>query len=616
MRRASPAEPASEQDGGEVQKSLQGFGYSNQDNYNTLSLLRATEFCGDCNTNRPDRGSMDQLTFRNDGHQKYKRLVRRLPSQTVVNSLVQTYLTLVNWQYDLLDGIMFQEQLKAWWNVSYVDLQENLTTMAAEVLVFPALLFQVLAQALLFHSPRDKTITDLLIMPNMTYHDLAVEYSDTGADVLALLGKGGITTTTIQAGLLHASFLKSSGKVIEAWHTLGATIRDAQEIGLHTGRNGYEQYLRDPEGEMQCLSVAGHKLWMVLHIWDAHMAVVLGRPMATNLQLDSFAHTIGDEKWRRELLLHWQTEDEPPRPFDVIMAGYTVAYRYFQDIHHLEHDGTNPEHKLAVEHIHATIISNLEILPSWCRLENPSTKFDSVYGCEWLPAAREGLYSLIHLVLLTLHRPHVFSDSNSRVEALKAGTSILCAQERLFKQSESHRWNIFTPVYASFDAIVLIAAICLGFPDEDREQRVECIQVVARGIQMLEIIGRSNYMAQSAHGVASSLYHRLMHRLGIPESTDSADKMISSSKQIFPESRRKSPDPAFTDPSFEAISPPCPIHDLFDDHLSSAQTSSSGRSDRLPMDSFVENITGNWNFEGDFSDDSFWGFLNELDYFT
>ncbi len=30
---------------------------------------------------------------------------------------------------------------------------------------------------------------------------------------------------------------------------------------------------------------------------------------------------------------------DPPRPFDVILAGYNVAYRYFPDIHCLEQNG-------------------------------------------------------------------------------------------------------------------------------------------------------------------------------------------------------------------------------------------------------------------------------------
>jgi hypothetical protein len=525
-------------------------------------------------------------------------------------------LTSLNWQYDLLDDQAYQEQLKAWHKVSYSDLRDNFTAIPSEILVVPALLFQVLAQALLIHSPNDEMVSGLLLIPDMTYHDLGAEYSDTGADILVLLGKGRVTTSTVQAGLLRASFLKSIGKVAEAWHALGATIRDAQEIGLHTGRNRYRQHLSDTEGGMQGSSASGNKLWIILHIWDAHMAVVLGRPMATHLQLDTLTRTVGDDEGQGALLSHWQTEDTPPRPFDIIMAGYTVAYRYFQDIYDLEHHNTESQAEFTVERIHATIVSNSQLLPSWCRLENASTKFDAVRGCQWLPAAREGLYSLIHLVLLTLHRPYVFSKSSSRVEALKAGVSILHAQERLFQQSEPYQQNLFTPVYHSFDAIVLIATICLLYPGENRDRRTECIEAVGEGVQRLEISGRSNRMARSAHGVASSLYLRLMRLSGISEpkkAAEAASKTFGSSEAVFPESHWELSNSFFPDLASEAVPPPRPTHDLFYNHLSSAQTPSFGTIDQLPVDSFLGNVTENWNFEGTFPDESFWGFLNRLD---
>lgn len=94
------------------------------------------------------------------------------------------------------------------------------------------------------------------------------------------------------------------------------------------------------------------------------MAVVLGRPITTELQIDRFAGTIqGDEKWR-ELFSHWQTETDFPRPFDLILAGFHVAYRYFKDIHKLEHNGARPRDYPMVEYIHEAIETNLELLPS------------------------------------------------------------------------------------------------------------------------------------------------------------------------------------------------------------------------------------------------------------
>lgn len=597
----------------ELQDKARDFGYSSHSNHNSMSLLRTTELYGGLDTSLRNSPVTNEPPFRSDADRKYKELVRRLPSQACIDILVQTFFSNINWQYDLLDEESFREHLDELAKITYSDIQVGFERLALGTLVFLALLFQVLAHALLFHPPHDEIINSLMTMADMTFHDLGAEYSDTGAELLALLGKKNIKIATVQAGLLRASFLKSSGKVVEAWHTLGTTIRDAQEIGLHTGRIVSEQSPIEPKRERHNVSLVGYKIWMVLHIWDVHMAVVLGRPIVTDLQIDRFSHTIVDDERRRELFSHWQTETDLPRPFDIIVAGYNVAYRYFKDIHQMEHNGANSQDYPTVERIHAAIKNNIQFLPSWCRLENPDTKFDRLHGCQWLPVAREGVSSLIHLVLLALHRPFIFSVANSRTEAVKAGISILHAQERLFQQSEAHQRKVFNPVYASFDAIVLIAALCIVFPNEDHERRTECINVVEKGIQRLGIISQSNSVAKSAHGVVCSLYHRLRYRLGISE-TEDARAFSSNSKWISPNSDTYYSNGTPSEFLFDAVLPPRPTHDLFFDHISSTQIPLMDTPDGLPLDPLTVNVTDDWNFEGIFSDASFWGVMNELNH--
>jgi hypothetical protein len=605
-----PGEPNTEWSS-EFQDKIRDFGYSSHGNINSMSLLHSAKLCGGQATSLSSSRTTNQATFRNDANRKYKDAVRQLPSQACIDLLVQTFFSDINWQYDVLDEESFKEHLVAWREISYSDLQVGFENLALETVVFPALLFQVLALALLFHPPHDEMIGSLITMADMTFHDLGGEYSDTGADLLALLGKRDLTIATVQAGLLRASFLKSSGKVIEAWHTLGATIRDAQEIGLHTGRIVSDQSPVRPKRGRESVSLVGHKIWVVLHIWDVHMAVVLGRPIATDIQIDHFARTVKDEEQRRELFSHWQTQTEPPRPFDIILAGYNVAYRYFKDIHQLEHNGARSQDYPIVEHISAAIKKGLECLPSWCHLENPDTKFDGLRRCQWLPAAREGLSSLIHFVILALHRPFIFSVPHSRTEALEAGISVLRAQERLFEQSEPRQRKVFNFVYGSFDAIVLIAALCL-VSNEDCELQTACIEVVGRGMQRLSIIGQTNFMAKSAHGVVCSLYRRLAYRLGISEPAEDNRASFTSPERIPPTTNTNPVHGAPSRPSFDAVPPPRPTHDLFFDHLSITQVPFTDTPDSFPLDPLTVNITDGWNFEGDFSDTSFWSLMNGL----
>lgn len=597
--------------GSEFQDNIRDFGYSSHGNHNSMSLLRTAELYGCQDTSVAPPSGTNQPPFRNEPDRNYNGLVRQLPSQACIGILVQTFFSNVNWQYDLLDEECFSEDLDTWRKHSYSELQMGSEKFTSRALVFPALLFQVLAQALLFHPPYDEMINSLMTTTDMTFYDLAAEYSDAGAELLSLLGKKNITTAVVQAGLLRASFLKSSGKVVEAWHALGATIRDAQEIGLHTGRIQPKEYSFGPKREGQNVNLVGHKIWIVLHIWDVHMAVVLGRPIATDLQIDRFALTIDDVEMRREFFSHWQTETDLPRPFDIILAGYNVAYRYFKDIHQIEHNGASPQEYTIVEEIHAAINKNSERLPSWCRLVNPDTKFDRLGGCQWLPVAREGLFSLIYFVVLALHRPFIFTVANSRTEALKAGIFILRAQERLFQVSEPHQCKVFNPVYASFDAIVLIAALCLVFPNENLELRAECIYALERGMQRLGIIGQTNSMAKSAHGVVRSLYHRLRYQLDISKPAED-EEFFGDSDFIPPEKSTDTYNWPQSGLSFDAVLPLRPTHDLFYDHLSISQVPVDDIATNLSFNPLTVDLTDGWNFEGTFSDSSFWSLMNDF----
>lgn len=597
-----------------IEDQLSELGYSSHGSHNSASLLQNTEFYSRQNSNLSALGYSSPTFAKANGDHKFKKLVRQLPPQGLAGILIETFFSQVNWQYDLIDETHFRRQWETWQMVSYADIQEPFGRLEPEVLVFPALLLEVLAQALLFHRPRDERIKSLITVAGMTFPDLAAEYSDTGFDLLTLLGKRNITIATIQAEILHASFLKSRGKVVDAWHVLGATIRDAQEIGLHTRRVTIHQSPPGPEQAHQLSTPVGHKIWVVLHIWDVHMAVVLGRPIATSLQMNDFACTIENDEQRDQSFFRWKSEIDPPRPFDIILAGYNVAYQYFQDIHRLEQSGASIEDYPTVNRIQVAIKMNINLLPSWCRWDNPNLKFDHLHACQWLPIAREGLSSLIHLVLLTLHRPYIFTVAGSRTEALRAGISILRAQERLFLWTEPYQCKLFNPVYASFDAIVLIAAIYLAFPFENADQIAESLEVLERGAQRLGIIGQFNPVAKSAHGVVRSLCHRLKHRLGISKPADITGLSFSNPNSI--------PSAAYSHPSsdppsalpFDDVIPPQPTHDLFDGNISIAEFTSIPTSGWLASDLSVTDNPDAWSFQGNFADDSFWNFLNGLNH--
>ena len=212
---------------------------------------------------------------------QYRKIVRELPSWRHIELLVHTFFTNVSWHYDIVDEAMFLNQLCQWKSLSYNQLKEVPNGLTADLWSFPALLFQVLAQSLLFQPlDHDDSLNDLKYAPDMKLSDRAAEFSDAGLRLASLVEKSKLTLTTVQAGLLRASFEKKTGKVVEAWHSVGTAIRNGQELGAHLETSAHTLNSRHqnlPDYSLGC------RVWLMLHLWDAHMAVVLGRPMVTKL---------------------------------------------------------------------------------------------------------------------------------------------------------------------------------------------------------------------------------------------------------------------------------------------------------------------------------------------
>ncbi|PHH92460.1 hypothetical protein CDD83_7313 [Cordyceps sp. RAO-2017] len=562
---------------------------------------------------------------------KYRDVVRRLPPKRYVDLLLRNFFTDVAWFYDVVDRQIFEEKLAAWDRVSYSTLSQDPLSLPPDVRLFPALLFQMLAQALLFQPVcSDNTLNDLKYAPQMSFSDLAAEHSDAGEAILDILGNRDATTVRVQAGLLRACFQKSTGCVIEAWHTLGCTIRDAQEIGLHCLGPPDDWTLAAPGTEPPSKrfreAEQRRKIWLVLHLWDGHMAVVLGRPMSTRLDPATFAaswHEL-DRATSTASAAPLQPTGHYPHAFDVILCGYDAAYRYLQDIHDLEYTSLRGESGAMVRNLHAAITSNIRHLPDWVRAENPNTEYDGLPTCFWLPAARETLKTEIYFVLLALHRPYIFSEPASRHEALEAALQILTSQSRLFSQTPPRQYMAFNLVFATFDAMVLIASIYILYPHENAHQLDASLRGIEWGLARLDAMRKLNRMAGAAYQTVHSLYGKLKHRLAaMPRAHDLISLNVSLDEGSLAaglEHAQTCLAPARPGPSelelalnLDSVLPPQPLHDLvFQNIPSSDMRAASGLlSTQEPAAASGQPPPNSGH--PDLLPDDFWRMMNGLD---
>ncbi|KAK2616352.1 hypothetical protein QQS21_000786 [Conoideocrella luteorostrata] len=490
------------------------LGYSKSSTTGTLGMIR--KIGGTSNScELPLNSSSSRPVLENyETASHYRALIRQLPAKRYRDPLVRMFFTDVAWHYDIVDEAVFRDLEKTWSLISYASFPQYQTALPANTRFFPALFFQVLAQGLLFQPLHNESmLDDLKYAPDMSFADLASEYSDIGDQICRTLGKRDMSIVKIQAGLLRTSFLKSTGSVVEAWHTLGSTIKDAEEIGLHRVCSIQEEevypFVAYPIEQQWDVSLR-RKLWLALHLWDSHMAVVLERPMSTKIQpavpltLKYISHG------RTTSIYQFDGEDShTPTPFGIILHGYDAAYKYLQDIHDMESSIVNRDQYDRVERIHSEISVNIQNLPDWARIENTNREYDKAPGYQWLPASREILVTEVNFTLLALHRPHIFAHRSSRNKALQAGLAILESQNRLFNMAEPRQYGVFNFVFTTFDAMALIAALFIAFPEENLEQLVSSTQAIERGLARLESIRLQNKLAATAHATIQELYTKL-----------------------------------------------------------------------------------------------------------
>ncbi|KAK8086745.1 fungal specific transcription factor domain-containing protein [Apiospora phragmitis] len=448
--------------------------------------------------------------------ERYKSLIRHLPARMFVEQLISIYFKEFNTMYYALDEVVFNEQVTAWYNLPYNVLSTaGPQAIEPSLRSLPALVFQVLATALLaIPTEADETFSSLKYAGNMTFEDIAIEYSETGMALLSLLGKRQMTMATVLAGWMRAGFLKYTGQVTEAWHQVGTAVRDAQEIGLHRDQFDPIPNPNDStEKTLEAMWEAEHRrrLWMILVVWDLHTGAVLGRPTSVDFRPLKRSLPIDAQipKDRRKTPIYPRGEDDPPTPLTRALWTFEIM-KPLREILDLEKEGPFPKDFSKVEKIHQDLLDLQARMPAALRLDNPDTRYDDLPECWWLPMMRPTLPQTLSFNFMALHRPYIFTRASSRYEALKASLSMLEAQRYQFAALSPHQYKTFSLFFGTFDAIVMVASIYILSP----RNTPSCLAHFQWGVLRFETMAARNRLAHAALSVLNAIYIRLKKAMG------------------------------------------------------------------------------------------------------
>ncbi len=325
--------------------------------------------------------------------------------------------------------------------------------------------------------------------------------------------------------------------------------------------------------------------------------------------------------------------------------------------------------------MHVLIIQISLHCPPYFRAQDPDTTFDDHPDCYWLTRARAGFQNNAAFTIMALHRPYIFTNSSSRTLALKAGLDILRAQRKFFNLLTSTHYKMFSLVLNSFDAIILVAAIYILHPFENRDDLNDALQHFEWAMERFHVMGDRNAMAKAALGVLKAIHVRLkkalvpagpamksLPPLAAPSTssvspnvspsesyhTPSYQGLFSTASQSISSASTNTSSTQYTQPTisniteptpttgclstweafsgnmtippnfdFSGMAPLQPTHDLLYNDLSTiAETQLvdpqlAGIGAGGIFDPHAAS-GGMWQFEGDFRNDSFWGFMNNF----
>ena len=146
-------------------------------------------------------------------------------------------------------------------------------------------------------------------------------------------------------------------------------------------------------------------------------------------------------------------------------SSYTlqlVKYRIGQQIHRAMSLGlfnsqrTNGQ---VIQNMHLETVEILRGLPPSMRLHSPDRRWDMKFP--GLVKQRLQISIVTNAFLMALHKPHTLIDSFSRQAAVEAGLMVLDASHRLFLSSEKHHYKIYTLMFYTIEAGILLSAVLM-----------------------------------------------------------------------------------------------------------------------------------------------------------
>ncbi|KAH7389641.1 hypothetical protein DE146DRAFT_758943 [Phaeosphaeria sp. MPI-PUGE-AT-0046c] len=413
------------------------------------------------------------------------KILHAIPPRSITDSFVNHFLSVINYRYCAIYGPTLTNQYVEWWTDRAAGRR-----LSPE---FTCLLLRICAYSVQYLSPA---------MRNMIEFELACDsqvltdrFSSAAEQLSQSFEASNTTLERVQEQFLKGVWLKSESRIVDSWHALGCTIREAQELGIDKDA-GIED-LSEFEIEIR------RRIWTLLYIWDWQMSAWLGRPNLIDQKNLTF-------KFPNLRLDQSTVEPNLLSPFAHMALQAHLGRRVATVL-----GDAGSVHELSakeVSTVEAECEKYIKELPPVFRVNDPDTSFDEQHP--YFVFQRHQLHCVIYVTMLDFLKPYLTRDRRDNLterddEFRKMGVDIAMRLLRVSRKLFDHEFPINAKfhlvVFSIFDTATLLCSAIIHDRDHILPHRQEVFSFIEASLDMLHQLSAITKLGASSY--------RFLHKL-------------------------------------------------------------------------------------------------------
>ncbi|KAF2642460.1 hypothetical protein P280DRAFT_447861 [Massarina eburnea CBS 473.64] len=416
-----------------------------------------------------------------------EKAMHAVPSRSITDAFINHFLAVVNYRYNSIYGPTFTEKYVQWWSD-----RANGNCLSSE---FTCLLLRILSYSVQYLTPSLRKMVEFELACNSQV--LTERFSTAAEQLSKSFPPSNTSIERVQEQFLKGAWLKSESRIVESWHALGNTIRQAQELGI------------DKETRCEGLSEFDieirRRLWVLLFVWDWQMSTWLGRPhlidqkdvffIFPNLRLD-------------------QTASDPNllSPFAHISLQAKLARRisvHMSDIQVIR-DWSDYQVSAVLDEVHKFI----DELPPVFRLTNTNYSLDEAHP--YYVFQRHQLHVSIYMSMLDFLKrflaqntraPRTPRDDEFRKMGVELGLKLLVVARGLFDHEYPINAKFHMVVFCIFDTATILCSAIIHDVHCVLPHRKEVMDAVESALGMLHQLTFTTKLGASSYRFLSKLVY-------------------------------------------------------------------------------------------------------------